>query len=543
MLRFWNDPDGKHRRLRAAIAAAATTSVLATASWGTVALTRPAFASATASAVDPSTLPPAPPGFTDQLVEVYAAEYALAQRLGVMERGAQLVTVEDYRTTVASMSAEQLAVTYYATQQVPTWSQIPSLLASVSVSGAASTSPMSGTTGDSTSQARAAAATSDGAASPATRRTAAQAAPTVWVATVAPSRIDAILLAPTVMSAATAFQPSRPVVEFQPEECPFADVSSTEIFALKIASIAAQVVYDTLIASVIGASGGIAAAILFGALEITITTLEHLNDQNGSCEGDNLRGFIETMHNTTYQSWGLLNTMSDTVTDLETTTNTINNNLTSVTTSINNLSTETSTEVNNQLTTVQNSIETIMANDTSTVLNLVQNVHSLVGDNSTSISRSQTALNTAIIDARSALEVRLTTLGDALGRSEDKLMGHITFQAQRVLDSIAELKGQDTEHFRAALRVAIETALANANSSATPVGVLQLPASAGGYLDAQPVGVKQIVTDILEGMKATNQSFNAGGVKYLNSANDALAAGQYKQAWLDYATAYGFLTR
>jgi hypothetical protein len=546
MLRFWHDPQRKHSRLRAAIVAVITTSVLATTAWATTSLAGPAFATDDPSTtLDPSTLPPAPAGFTDQLVAVYESEYAVAQRLGVMDRGAQLPSVEDYSATVATLSADDLAVAYYATQKAPTWSQIPSLLGSVSISDTASTSGTASTEQSGGTLARTAAATSDRTAESTTQGTA-QAAPSVWLPTVAPSGIDSILMAPTVTTtAATDFQPTEPVVEFKPEDCPFADIKASDIFALKIAAAAARTVYDTLDAA--GALGstaipGIIAAVLFGALEISVTTLEYLSDQNSSCENDNLHGFVEATYNTTYQSWGLINTMNNTVTDLEATSNTINNNLLNVTNQITNLSTANSTEMDTQLTTVKNSIENIMANDTSTVLNLVQNVQSLVGSNNTSISTAQTTLNTAIIDARDSLAVRITTLSDSLGRAEDSLKNHITFQTERVLTRIDELKGQDTDHFEAALRVAIETALAT-GTSMTPVGVLQLPASAGGYLDAEPIGVKQIVTDILEGMKATHQSFNSGGVKYLNSANDALAAGRYKDAWLDYVTAYGFLNR
>lgn len=92
-----------------------------------------------------------------------------------------------------------------------------------------------------------------------------------------------------------------------------------------------------------------------------------------------------------------------------------------------------------------------------------------------------------------------------------------------------------------ALRHSIEQALAGGNT--TTIVSYQLPASLGGYLDSTPVGVQAIVTSTLAMMQAAKQSIAPSAPDNLANGNKALAAGQYKQAFSYYQTAYGLLTR
>ena len=84
------------------------------------------------------------------------------------------------------------------------------------------------------------------------------------------------------------------------------------------------------------------------------------------------------------------------------------------------------------------------------------------------------------------------------------------------------------------LRIKIEENLA-ANSSELPMGIFQLPAAYGGYLEL----VKAIVTDTIA-KSATLGTPNAQAASFLASANAAFTAGHYKTAYNLYAQAYGF---
>jgi hypothetical protein len=71
----------------------------------------------------------------------------------------------------------------------------------------------------------------------------------------------------------------------------------------------------------------------------------------------------------------------------------------------------------------------------------------------------------------------------------------------------------------------------------------ELPASAGGYLDATPIGVRQITTDALAALRANGQPIDSEAPRDLTLANNALAAKQYKQAFHYYQLAYRAMAR
>jgi hypothetical protein len=91
------------------------------------------------------------------------------------------------------------------------------------------------------------------------------------------------------------------------------------------------------------------------------------------------------------------------------------------------------------------------------------------------------------------------------------------------------------------LKHSIELALSGGN--ATTIVSYELPASLGGYLDSTPIGVQAIVTSTMSLMQSANQPISPQAGKNLTLANQALAAGQYKQAFVYYQTAYGLLVR
>lgn len=92
-----------------------------------------------------------------------------------------------------------------------------------------------------------------------------------------------------------------------------------------------------------------------------------------------------------------------------------------------------------------------------------------------------------------------------------------------------------------ARRHAIEKALQG--GQATAIASYQLPASLGGYIDSTPIGVKAIVADAINALKRANQSVNPTAEKQFSQGNAALDAGQFKQAFSYYQSAYQGLTK
>lgn len=109
---------------------------------------------------------------------------------------------------------------------------------------------------------------------------------------------------------------------------------------------------------------------------------------------------------------------------------------------------------------------------------------------------------------------------------------------QNVVRLLNETETQDALQ----LTLQIESALA-APADAVPIVAFELPASQGGYLDRSPVGVEGIVTTALSDMEnaVPAQAVNPLANRTLIQANQALGAGQYKQAWALFRTAYAYI--
>lgn len=75
--------------------------------------------------------------------------------------------------------------------------------------------------------------------------------------------------------------------------------------------------------------------------------------------------------------------------------------------------------------------------------------------------------------------------------------------------------------------------------ASTPADVYYaLPASVGGNLDSTPVGVQTVVNNAFSGARHAGLPVNASASSYLNAANQAYQAHQYRTAWKDYQLAY-----
>ena len=134
-----------------------------------------------------------------------------------------------------------------------------------------------------------------------------------------------------------------------------------------------------------------------------------------------------------------------------------------------------------------------------------------------------------------------TTLDDITNRVDEVKSDLQTLQTRvDILQNteVSILKKSDTEIANLSsfqdlqLRIKIEQNLA-LNGNVLPLGIFELPARYGGYLEL----VKSIVTDTLA-KAAANGNSSAQALTYLNAANAAFTSGQYKSAYTLYAKAY-----
>ena len=180
-------------------------------------------------------------------------------------------------------------------------------------------------------------------------------------------------------------------------------------------------------------------------------------------------------------------------------------------------------------TSTQFSIDRLIAKagDSQTKINAVQTTVQTVKTQTDSVDTAVTALN--------------DILDDITGRVEEVQFGLQTLQTRVTIlrnTEVTILKKADTlianlSTFETLqLRMQIEQNLDNNDEA--PVGLFQLPAAFGGYLEF----VKSIVTETLAKRAAVGNP-SAQAMAFLVSANAAFAAGEYKTAYVNYRKAYG----
>ncbi|MDQ2651335.1 MAG: hypothetical protein M3Z03_17495 [Actinomycetota bacterium] len=82
-----------------------------------------------------------------------------------------------------------------------------------------------------------------------------------------------------------------------------------------------------------------------------------------------------------------------------------------------------------------------------------------------------------------------------------------------------------------------------ADGDGVPDVAYQLPASEGGYLDAEPIGVKSVVTQSLASAQRVGLPVNGAAPNLLALADDALEAGRHADAFRLYQACYQELGR
>ncbi len=179
------------------------------------------------------------------------------------------------------------------------------------------------------------------------------------------------------------------------------------------------------------------------------------------------------------------------------------------------------------LVSLYNNLATTQAEvlgQTTTILNDVVTLEAVVN------SRTTTILTT-LSDLNQQFNSQIGTVLNSQN-AMTQLINNVTI-AQQAADQ------QQVTYEQLQLQLTIEQNLSTGQGN---MATLELPASAGGYLDSQPVGVQEIVTKTVDEMQQAGETVDPDALQDLSNANAALAAGNYKLAYAEYRAAYQTLT-
>ena len=167
------------------------------------------------------------------------------------------------------------------------------------------------------------------------------------------------------------------------------------------------------------------------------------------------------------------------------------------------------------------------------------------GDTQATITAVQTTVDTVKTQTDS-VDTAVTALNNILNDITDRV-DEVQIRSSDAADECRhppEHRGDDPQegrhpdrqpqHVRERSSCACRSSRISTRNDEAPVGLFQLPAAFGGYLEV----VKSIVTETLAKRAAIGNP-SAQAMAFLVSANAAFAAAEYKTAYVNYRKAYG----
>jgi hypothetical protein len=137
-----------------------------------------------------------------------------------------------------------------------------------------------------------------------------------------------------------------------------------------------------------------------------------------------------------------------------------------------------------------------------------------------------------IFDNVNSLVTLIDSRTTGINNEEQLLYALVDSRNTLILNKIAAIQAS----LNLELKITIENDLLQGTSGA--VADLEVPTSDGGYLNATPIGVQELVTAALGEEQTAGQAVNPAAPEDLASANAALAAQNYKAAFALYGQTY-----
>jgi hypothetical protein len=468
-----------------------------------------------------TTLPPAPSDFTSTIVGVYQSVVATAQSLG---QGQNLEPVAQYQQQVDSLDPNTLAAFYDATQQVPQWTQIPSVMQTVS----ADVPP--GSTGPpaTTSAFRARSSPS------------AEGAHAVLMAATSPLDPTRAVLTGTGATTPGPFTPAD-CGEYPPDAAVFAlqiavDVSSALFNVLVVLGTT-----DTFVSNFGAELSAFIVAGVTAVLQVVHDTLAYLQLGWDECASGNIASQVGNIDNTTVFTYGLITNLGTAVATLQTTENTTQQDVASAQTGLSSLA----TSIEEAMASDTQALQVSGGTDTQSTATELQTIQSALQSDLTTIEGAETTTGQtekAETDkGTSALQTSLSAaLSQILNETDSDAQGVTTLVTQgdqQILNAVQSDFSAQQQQFDTTLQLEIEEGLAGWQP-VVPEAQLMLPASVGGYLNSTPVGVQEVVTSDLQSLQSIGVAVKPLAVTDLNQGDAAVTAGQWATAWNDFANSY-----
>ena len=467
---------------------------------------------------------PAPTGFAGDLENTYQSEYATAQALG---QTANLEPLSQFQTQVSGLSGAQLAQFSNITQQVPEWSEIPSLMASIAANA---TTPPPGTIPANLSSIKVNGSALGAKGGFSTRRTR-----SIARAVLMSVKTPDIVLVDT------------PVTPFVPQQCPTAPPEAA-IFAAQIVIDVASSVYNAGQVlgegQVLGVYGGIGFTIAAIIAEVVVIAAQIVHDVlvyemalANDCANANVAGEAANVDNTTVQTYGLMTSTTTLIVQLQATQAKTQQDVQNI--------------VNTGLSSFQQTIQQALTSDTNTLqastggttqgtTTELQTLQTALQNDAATIQNTETTTGQQVVTGVTTIQTTLATdLAQIIKETDADAQGLTTLVTQgnqKILNTIQSESAMTLQQYQGYLKLQIEQALAGWGP-VVPEVKFMLPAKYGGFLDSTPVGVQSVVTSDLAAMQKIGL-VKSTAVTYLSAGNTALAASQYTTAFTDFAKAY-----
>ncbi len=466
----------------------------------------------TTASTTTTTLPPAPPGFEDTAVSVYQAELAAAQELG---QGQGLESVALYQQQMDALGPSGLAQFYSATEQVPEWSQIPSLMQTI--------------VADVPTQ-----ATQSSAVTRSAGRSSAPSATLMAMITRPSPGPEAPVGSATLVGAAAGT-----VNPYNPTGCDTTDYD-VPIFAAQIVLDVATGLYDAInpfAHSIDPFTGGliidaltVIAAVVAGAAAVVHDTLVYLQTLENECQGNNTSGYIANIDNTTVAAYNLATTIGTSTLTIQTDVANIQTQITSF-----------QTTIQQALTSDTQALQATTGNGNQGTTTELQIIQTALQNDASAIQSAETSNGQQVVAGTTKIQTSLSSaLSQALHETDSDAQGLTTLFTQgnqQILNTVQSNFAATQKQYQSSLQILIEQALSGWGP-VVPEVELMLPVSMGGLLNATPVGVQEVVTADIGGLQAQGVKVKALAITDLSAANAALAGGKWTVAWTDYEQAY-----
>jgi hypothetical protein len=482
--------------------------------------------SADDSTTTTTTLPPAPADFAGTLVSTYEAEVTTAQALGQTQG---IETVPQYQQQIDALDPNALALAYSATQQVPEWSQIPSLMQTI-----AADAPSLGTPANES------------------------AFRTLWPTTAPTVRGMRHALLTAVTSLTTPrdvlvdnSDGTMPVAPFSPQDCGTYPPDAA-VFAAQLVIDIAYGLYNAFNAVGAGEVAGfsvdfpaIVLAVIFAAVilvaQIVHDTLVYLQTGYDECLANNLGGQVANVDNTTLAIYALITSLATAVGNVQLTANLNQQDVVNIQSGLTSLKTTLQQSLQSDTQTLQ----TTLGSDTSSSATELQTIQSALQTDLTTIENVETTTGQSVtsetdkgtLTIQTAISAALTQVLNETDSDAKGLTTLVTQGNQQILNALQSNSSSQLTQYQENLRFLIEQGLAGWGPVLPEVKLI-LPASLGGLLNSTPVGVQELVTSDLQSAQTLGLKIKPAAYTELSAANTALAAKQYVTAWNDYAQAY-----